>query len=125
MMAATTEPSASWLTVRRTSDNDIKERELYVSLDGQRLGLLTYGDIATVAIAPGRHELRVHNTLSPKKAVFDATPGQHVRFRAVFLPGKGFAYWAFFLGAALMGTALEREEDGPTATPPHMRPFRH
>jgi hypothetical protein len=117
--------AASWLTVRRTSDEDIRERELYVSLNGQRLGILTYGDVATVPIAPGRHELRVHNTLWPKKAVFDATPGQHVRFRAVFLPGKGFAYWAFFLGAALMGTGLEREEDGPPATRPEERPFRH
>ena len=113
----------TWLTVRRTSDDDIKERELYVSLDGERLGILKYGDLATVPIPPGPHELRVHNTLSRKKAVFDAAPGQHVSFRTANVPGKAFAYWAFFLGAALFWTVLEREDDGPAVST--ARPFRY
>ena len=113
----------AWLTVRRTSDDDIKERELYVSLDGERLGILKYGDGATVPVAAGRHTLRVHNTLSRKKAEFDIAPGQHVRFRMANVPGKGFAYWAFFIGAALFWTVLEREEDGPEE--PVARPFKY
>jgi hypothetical protein len=117
--------SMAWLTVRRTSDEDIQERELYVSLDGQRLGILRYGDLATVAISPGRHELRVHNTLSRKTTAFDAAPRQHVRFRTANVRGKGFAYWALFVGAALMWTLLEREEDGPSAAAPLEQPFRY
>jgi hypothetical protein len=113
----------AWLTVRRTSDDDIKERELYVSLDGERLGILKYGDCATVPIAGGPHTLRVHNTLSRKKAEFDVAPGQHVRFRMANVPGRGFAYWAFFIGAALFWTVLEREEDGPET--PVARPFKY
>ena len=120
-----TEESTGWLTVRRTSGEDIKERELYVSLDGKRLGILKYGDSATVPISPGRHELRVHNTLSRKKAEFDATAAQHVRFKLANVPGKGFAYWAFFLGAALFWTLLEREEDAPPDVPPVPQPFRY
>src|SRR5262245_12435976 len=96
-----TDGSVAWLTVRRASAEDIKERELYVSLDGERLGILKYGDSATIPIPPGHHELRVHNTLSRKKAEFDAANGQQIRFRLANVPGKGFAYWAFFLGAAL------------------------
>ena len=95
---AATDPSAAWLTIQRTSAEDIKERELYVSLDGARLGILKYGDSATVPISAGHHELRVHNTLSRKKMQFDAEPRQHVRFKSANVPGKGFAYWAFFLG---------------------------
>jgi hypothetical protein len=117
--------SIAWLTVRRTSDDDIKQRELYVSLDGERLGILLYGDVATIAVRPGPHQLRVHNTLSPKKAEFDAAPGQHVRFRTANVPGKGFAYWAVFVGAALMWTVLEREEDAPRTSEPVARSFRH
>jgi hypothetical protein len=113
----------AWLTVRRTSDDDIKERELYVSLDDERLGILKYGDAATVRIAAGRHTIRVHNTLSRKKAEFDIAPEQHVRFRMANVAGKGFAYWAFFVGAALFWTVLEREEDGPDA--PVARPFKY
>src|SRR5262249_21711012 len=55
--------SVAWITLDRTSSDDIKERELYASLDGRRIAILLYGDVATITIAPGRHELRVHNTL--------------------------------------------------------------
>lgn len=110
----------AWLTIRRTSPEDIQERELYASLDGKRLAILRYGDELTMPIPPGPHELRVHNTLSRKKSAFDAAPAQHVRFKAVNVRGKGFAVLAFFLGAALMWTILEREADGvpPTAPSP-------
>ena len=119
------DPSAAWLTIQRTSADDIKERELYVSLDGNRLGILKYGDSATVPISTGRHELRVHNTLSRKKMEFDAEPQQHVRFKSANVPGKGFAYWAFFLGAALFWTVLERENDSPAGSSPVPQPFRY
>ena len=102
----------AWLTIRRTSAEDVQHRELFVSLDRKRIAILLYGDVATVTITPGHHELTVHNTLSRKRAEFDAAPGQHVRFAATNVPGKGFAYWAFFVGAALMWTVLEREPDG-------------
>jgi hypothetical protein len=105
-------PLTAWLTVRRTSAEDVQQRELYASLDGKRIAIILYGDVATVTIPPGHHELRVHNTLSRKRAEFDAAPGQHVRFAAANVPGKAFAYWAFFVGAALMWTTLERESDG-------------
>jgi hypothetical protein len=86
---------------------------------------LRFGDSATVPIPAGRHELRVHNTLSTKTDTFDAAPGQHVRFRLANVRGKGFAYWALFVGAALMWTLLEREEDGPAAAAPVEQPFRY
>ena len=114
----------AWLTIRRTSPDDVQHRELYASLDGNRIAIILYGDVATVAIAPGHHELRVHNTLSRKRAEFDAAPGQHVRFTAANVPSKGFAYWAFFVGAALMWTTLEREEDGSPPAGPVKETFR-
>ena len=114
----------AWLTIRRTSSEDIQERELYVSMDGRRVAILLFGDIATLAIAPGHHELRVHNTLSRRIVEFDASFGQHVRFSAANVPGKGFAIWAMFVGAALMWTELQREEDGPSPTGPVMKSFR-
>src|SRR5688572_7937274 len=108
----------AWLTIRRDSPDDVQQRELYASVDGKRVAIILFGDVATVAIPPGHHELRVHNTLSRRRVEFDAAPGQHIRFSAANVPGKGFAYWAFFVGAALMWTTLEREEDGePPARP--------
>jgi len=116
--------SVAWITLDRTSMNDIQERELYASLDGRRIAILLYGDVATMTISPGRHELRVHNTLSRKRMEFDAKPGQHVRFKTANVPGKGFAYWAFFVGAALMWTSLERDDDGPRPAGAAPRSFR-
>jgi hypothetical protein len=122
---APTDEATAWLTVRRTSAEDIKERELYVSLDRTRLGILRYGDSATVPIPAGHHELRVHNTLSRKKAEFTAEPQQHIRFKLANVPGKGFAYWAFFVGAALFWTVVEREDDGSSESAPAAQPFRY
>jgi hypothetical protein len=99
------------VVVRRTSDHDIKERELYVSVDGGPNHILRFGDAARIEVAPGRHRLRVHNTLYRKFAEFDVSPGQEVRFRATNAPGKGYQFMAVFFGFALMNTELEREDD--------------
>jgi hypothetical protein len=120
-----TDPAGAWLTIRRTSDVDMQERELYVSLDGRRLGILRYGDSATVPIAAGHHQLRVHNTWSRRHIAFDAMPGQELRFSTANVRGAGFAYLAIFVGAAFMHTVLEREEDGSPTADPTPRPFRY
>ena len=114
----------AWMTLRRTAPDDMQERELYASLDGRRIAILLYGDAPTFTIAPGRHELRVHNTISRRRLEFDVEPGQHVRFDTSNVRGKGFAYFAFFLGAALMKTRVDREEDGPPPTQPVYTTFR-
>ncbi len=123
-MADDNSNTTAWLTIRRTSPEDVQQRELYASLDGDRIAIILYGDVATVSIAPGRHELRVHNTLSRKRVEFEAAPGQHVSFRAVNVPGRGIAYWAFFVGAALMWTQLEREADAEPPPGPVKTTFR-
>ena len=90
----------------------MQERELYASLDGQRIAILLYRDRPTLRISPGHHEPRVHNTISRKAATFDVAAGQHVQFGTGNLRGKGVEYLAFFLGAAMMKTRLDRVEDG-------------
>jgi hypothetical protein len=112
------------MTLGRTSADDMQERELYVSLDGNRIGILLFGDAPTFSIAPGHHELRVHNTISRKRVEFDAIAGQHVRFEAANVRGRGFAYLAFFLGAALMKTRVDRQPDGDVPQGPTVTSFR-
>ena len=97
------------LTVRRTSPEDMQERELYVWVDGDRRGILRYGDSLTVPVSAGHHELRVHNTISRRRAEFDAAQGEDIRFRAANVRGKGFEILAIFFGIAPMHTVLERE----------------
>jgi hypothetical protein len=109
-----TEVPTAQLTVRRTSPEDVKERELYVSLDDKRIAVLVYGESVTIPITSGPHRIRVHNTLFWKNIEFFAKPGQHIRFRTANVPGKSFVMLAIFIGFALMYTVLEREADGPS-----------
>ena len=56
----------SWtarITVRRQSRNDVYMKDIYVSLDGESIAMLDRGQEVSREVAPGRHRLRVHNTL--------------------------------------------------------------
>jgi len=90
----------------------MQERELYVSIDGGENAILRFGDSVTVSLTPGPHRLRVHNTISRKRAEFDVKPGDRVRFSAANVRGKGFEMLAAFFGIAPMHTVLEREDGG-------------
>jgi hypothetical protein len=76
------------LTVTRTDPADVKQRQLIVSLDGQRLGQLMFGESLTHEMLPGPHRLRISNTLFWKTIAFDARPGEDVRFEAVNRAGR-------------------------------------
>jgi hypothetical protein len=104
---------AGSVTVVRKSPEDMQERELYVAIDGERRGILRYGDSLTVPVGPGHHQLRVHNTISRRYAEFDVTNGDQVCFRAANVRGKGFAMLAMFFGIAPMHTVLERDDCDP------------
>src|SRR4051812_7721107 len=79
----------SRLTIRRQSPDDIQQREVFVSLDGQELAILRYGDSVTREIAPGEHDLRAHNTLFRRRQHLTVAQGEHVRFAVVNRPGWG------------------------------------
>ena len=76
------------LTVTRTDPADVKDRQLIVSLDGQRLGQLLFGETLTHEMLPGPHRVRISNTLFWKTISFVAKPGEEVRFEAVNRAGR-------------------------------------
>jgi hypothetical protein len=71
------------ITITRTSDEDWKSRQLVVSVDGQHIAELLWGDSVLHELAPGRHMLRVHNTLVWRTVDFTVGAGQQVFFEAV------------------------------------------
>ena len=99
----------STITVHRTSPADMQERELYVSVDGAPNVILSYGDQVTIPLTPGHHRLRVHNTISRRRAEFDVGPGENVRFSVANVRGKNFGILATLLGVGPMHTVLERD----------------
>src|SRR5258708_7150209 len=51
------------ITICRQSPQDAGYREIFVSLDGEQLVMLQFGEVYTCEAKPGPHRLRAHNTL--------------------------------------------------------------
>ena len=77
----------SSVTIMRTHQSDFGQRQLVITLDGERLGDLMFGDAISRDVAPGSHTLRVSNTLVWKTVTFGVKPGEQVRFEAINRPG--------------------------------------
>ena len=88
----TRRPAAS-LTVRRQSTEDVQERQVIVSVDGEPFGTLLFGQTVTRPIEPGAHYVRFNNTLVWKTVEFEVSPGERVEFEVV--NRSGFATKAF------------------------------
>ena len=81
------------VTVERTSDKDVRHRQVIVSLDDQPFATLLFGKSETRPIAPGRHRLKAYNTLVWKTVEFDVAEGEHARFQVINRPGR----WTYLL----------------------------
>ena len=100
------------LTVERKAPNDIRQRQIVVSLDGARLATLLFGESVTSIIEPGRHRLRAHNTLVWKTVEFEARAGEHARFSTVNRAGFGSMGLVALLGVGPLFVTLERVQSG-------------
>lgn len=96
------------LTVRRTANDDVQDRQVYLSLDGEEWGTIVYGTEISREIAPGRHTLKANNTLVRKSVVFDVRPGEHVRYQCINKAHWTAMMFMAFLGAAFLTVRLER-----------------
>jgi hypothetical protein len=96
------------VTIVRKSDQDFKQRQLIVWLDGERLGDLMYGDAFTRDVHPGPHKLRVSNTLVWKTVEFEVKPGEQVRWEAINRPGRVTYPMLVFIGVGPLYVTLRR-----------------
>lgn len=89
------------VTLVRTSPKDIGQRQIFARLDGGASLVLAAGDEFTLDIEPGRHRLRVHNTLFWKNVDFVVESGEHVEFMLV-----NWASWWTMTTAMWLGTGV-------------------
>jgi hypothetical protein len=99
------------LTVDRTSEKDVRQRQIVVSLDGNPFATLLYGESATREIVAGHHRLRAHNTLVWKTVEFDIASGETLRFSAVNRAGPGTMALVALLGVGPLYVTLDRVRD--------------
>ena len=112
---ATAEPAR--LVILRTSERDIRNRQIFASLDGVSLGDLVFDTRIEKQIAPGPHLLRIHNTLFWKTIEFDAAPGEVITYQTINYAGRGFLNLVLIIGVAPLFLAVERLEADAAATP--------
>ena len=98
------------ITITRRSPKDVRQRHIFVSLDGESIAEMGFGESVTRAVAPGAHVLRAHNTLVWKTVPCDLSAGEHARFTVVNRPG--IFTWAMLslLGTGPIYLTFEREK---------------
>ena len=101
--------SADSLATRRTAADDVQDRQVYLSVDGEEWVTLRYGSEVARELAPGPHTLKANNTLVRKSVSFDVRPGEHVRFQCINRAHWSGMLFMAFLGAAVLTVRLERE----------------
>ncbi|MDR1990443.1 MAG: hypothetical protein LBQ09_09470 [Acidobacteriaceae bacterium] len=100
----------SRITVHRQSRQDSGLRQIYVSLDDERMAVLCAGEEVTRELSPGTHRLRVHNTLYWKTIEFTVAVGEHVSFVTANTQNSlTFSLFAFFLGTTPLSLLVERD----------------
>jgi hypothetical protein len=97
------------ITVSRTSPEDCGIREIFVSVDGEQVAILSSGESVTHEIPAGTHRVRAHNTLFWKTHDVVLKPGEHARFRAINKAGWGSFGFLMMLGATPLYLTFERE----------------
>lgn len=97
------------LTIRRSPAGGLGDPyPITVWLDGERLAVLMPGESVTREAAPGRHRLKVFNTLLRKSVEVEFAPGAEVRMVASNRAGFGTMLFAM-LGVGPLYVGLERE----------------
>lgn len=104
------EPGRATLTVERKDEKDVRDRQVVVSIDGEPLATLLYGQQATRDVPPGPHRLKAHNTLFWKNIDVDLQPGEHARFVVINRAGTGTFSLLGMLGVGPLYLTFERQQ---------------
>lgn len=102
-------PVTTTLVIVRDHPQDIQDRPVYLWVDGEKWeGVLRYGTTFTRELPPGRHKLKVHNTLFGSTVEFDATAGETVRYRCENGLTGGGMVMVLMMGVAYLKVRLIR-----------------
>jgi hypothetical protein len=109
-VAAAPTAAQGTITIRRTSPNDVQQRQIIVKLDGVNVGEVFYGDTISISVTAGHHRLRVDNTWNWKTLELDVGAGDHFKFQTVSRAGRFTWFLVSMLGAGPIYVSIEREE---------------
>jgi hypothetical protein len=96
------------VTITRKDSEDVRDRQIVVSVDGEKIATLLFGHETSREIAPGRHRLKAHNTLFWKTLEIDLQPGEDARFTVSNRAGTGTFSLLGVLGVGPLYLKFER-----------------
>jgi hypothetical protein len=96
------------VTVTRKDTDDVRDRQIVVSIDGETFGTLLFGQETSREISAGRHRVKAHNTLFWKNLELDLQPGEHARFTVANRAGHGTLSLLGVLGVGPLYLRFER-----------------
>jgi len=100
-------PAPARLTIYRTHNDDVRQRQVIGYLDDQPKVTPVFGDSFTREIVPGRHSVPF-NTLVRETLEFDAGPGEQVEIDVVNHPGRMTLGLLSQMGVASLFLRVER-----------------
>ena len=102
-------PDAVQLVIVRDHPEDIQDRPVYLWIDGEKWdGVLRYGKMFTRELPPGRHQIKVSNTLFNTKVEFESAPGDTIRYRCQNGLTGGGMVMVLMMGVAYLRVNLIR-----------------
>src|SRR5690349_3684857 len=97
------------LTVNRNSPDDAQQREIIITLDGENIAELMFGQSISRDISAGPHTLLADNTWNKQSTTFTIAENESI----VFLAKNGSSRFAEFLlmifGAGPLRVSLQRQ----------------
>ena len=96
------------LRIARTSDKDIQQRQVIVSVDDGPKATLVFGESVEWSIAAGEHVLKAHNTLVWKKVPFSVAPDERIEFTVANRASRLTLGFLSLMGVAPLYMTIER-----------------
>ncbi|HWB31427.1 MAG TPA: hypothetical protein VG736_13050 [Vicinamibacterales bacterium] len=98
----------TFVTISRQHEDDVRQRQVIVRIDGGPTATLMFGQTVTFEVKPGLHVLRANNTLFWKKVSFAVEPGEHLEFVLINRAGRLTIGFLALMGVAPLYLTIER-----------------
>ena len=96
--------------IARTSEVDVKQRQVIVSIDDGPKATLVFGESVDWEIPTGEHVLKANNTLVWKKVPFTAAAGDEIQFQIANRASRFTLGFLSLMGVAPLYMTIERVE---------------
>src|SRR5262245_20669472 len=97
------------VTVTRDAANDVRQRQVLVSIDEGPRATLMFGDSVTLEVSPGTHTLKTYNTLVKKNVDFTASDNEEIVFQISNHPGRMTLGFLSLIGVAPLFLTVTRK----------------